>query len=690
MDSLNAQPSCGASSPAACLLLLASCSLSTVPTASSIVRALQVDDARIRGAAIQDAARLGPTGIPGIGALLSQKDPIVVEAARRALCGIARQSSGSAADREVCAAALLALLDPEQDARTRFSLFRMLSLVANDAASITEIGGFLDDPAMAGGALFALERIGHSWAESILIDRLSTGSALPRVAYIRALGARESSKAVSSLLPLATRSESAEAARAALARIADPRAEAVLENAPDESRRHWLRYLDRRLEIHLEAPVDDEAKLLRTKLVSHYSQLSRAAKPELRTAALVALRRLHGAQVFDPIFQRLGDEDPRVASTARAALESLQMEGIAERLVDALSTAPTPVHSAILRVLTERKESPALDLVRDAAGDPRSPVYLTALELAADFDATDLEPYLVDACKSDDAEVRDVAAASLHRHALHRLSSGERTTALALFHRVLRAGVQQSLLRSTLASIGEIASPSSISHLEAIQDPALREDVLRARLAIARGLGDPSRAVPMLQSIYLAASSRSTRRRASARLEELEVDTSSLVRQAGFLTDWSLLGPVAKASEKDLASHPFGPRGPDPGGRQRTGEQSFAWQPGRKADPDGIVNLASLKPNRDAAVYALCELSWPKAQDLILRIGSDDGVAVWLNGVLVHENFVWRGIRTDQDSVPVRLRAGPNRILLKVNQGGGDWGFCVRLCEQDGKPVDLR
>ncbi len=55
---------------------------------------------------------------------------------------------------------------------------------------------------------------------------------------------------------------------------------------------------------------------------------------------------------------------------------------------------------------------------------------------------------------------------------------------------------------------------------------------------------------------------------------------------------------------------------------------------------------------------------------VLLGIGSDDDVKVWLNGELVHSHRVARGVDVNQDIVGVRLRKGENELLIKMcNQG---------------------
>lgn len=66
-----------------------------------------------------------------------------------------------------------------------------------------------------------------------------------------------------------------------------------------------------------------------------------------------------------------------------------------------------------------------------------------------------------------------------------------------------------------------------------------------------------------------------------------------------------------------------------------------------------------------------------------LLLGSDDGV--WVNGELVHTNPAYRAAAPDQDRVPVRLKKGWNKVLLKVLQGAGGWGYYLRFADPGGE-----
>ena len=115
----------------------------------------------------------------------------------------------------------------------------------------------------------------------------------------------------------------------------------------------------------------------------------------------------------------------------------------------------------------------------------------------------------------------------------------------------------------------------------------------------------------------------------------------------------------------------------------------MTWQARTAGHADGVVDLTFMDPNEHASAFALATPIWPRDEDVLLKIGSDDGVAVWVNGTLVHQNHAWRGVTLDSDTCRAHLKSGPNEILVKINQGGGGWAFCVRITNTNGDPLDL-
>ena len=65
--------------------------------------------------------------------------------------------------------------------------------------------------------------------------------------------------------------------------------------------------------------------------------------------------------------------------------------------------------------------------------------------------------------------------------------------------------------------------------------------------------------------------------------------------------------------------------------------------------------------------YVRAELNSTAACDARLRLGSDDGVTVWLNGNKVHENIVLRPAQLGDDEVTLELTRGKNNVVFRIN-----------------------
>jgi len=99
---------------------------------------------------------------------------------------------------------------------------------------------------------------------------------------------------------------------------------------------------------------------------------------------------------------------------------------------------------------------------------------------------------------------------------------------------------------------------------------------------------------------------------------------------------------------------------------------------------DEVVNLAFVYGAEQYVVaYAWAEIDMPQARTALLGVGSDDAVKVWLNGQLVHENWVGRDAEPDSDLVRVDFKAGKNHLLMKVQNGQGLWGYACRLLDAE-------
>ena len=100
------------------------------------------------------------------------------------------------------------------------------------------------------------------------------------------------------------------------------------------------------------------------------------------------------------------------------------------------------------------------------------------------------------------------------------------------------------------------------------------------------------------------------------------------------------------------------------------------------AGKEGMLDFRKyLQPNQNHVAYAAATIRCKKRTPAILLLGSNDMIAVWLNGKKI---FVFpdpRASRPDVDKVPVVLEKGDNLLLAKVQNVGGGWWLYARFSE---------
>ncbi len=117
---------------------------------------------------------------------------------------------------------------------------------------------------------------------------------------------------------------------------------------------------------------------------------------------------------------------------------------------------------------------------------------------------------------------------------------------------------------------------------------------------------------------------------------------------------------------------------PEAGLAHQIGGKEYKWQVVQSEDD--IVDLAEVYGKEEFVVaYAWAEIELSEEMKVLLGIGSDDGVKVWLNGELIHENWVSRGVSKDDDIVPATFQKGKNYLLLKIQNGALGWGLSCRM-----------
>ncbi len=115
----------------------------------------------------------------------------------------------------------------------------------------------------------------------------------------------------------------------------------------------------------------------------------------------------------------------------------------------------------------------------------------------------------------------------------------------------------------------------------------------------------------------------------------------------------------------------------------------IGWRTDYPMDPRGKVDLGRLMyPVEWQVAYAATGVQAKEAGPYELRLSTSDPVKIWVNDRLVFEGHRVSRWLFDGVTVPVTLRAGQNRVLIKTgNRGGSGWLLAARITAPGGAPI---
>lgn len=172
----------------------------------------------------------------------------------------------------------------------------------------------------------------------------------------------------------------------------------------------------------------------------------------------------------------------------------------------------------------------------------------------------------------------------------------------------------------------------------------------------------------------------------------IEVD---LQTHFGFLTDWKIIGPFnnkegigyaanyAPESEIDVSAEYEGQRG------------TVKWEAIGTNDDFGLINIAEdVKNYKGSVMYVTATYSSASDMPVEFRLGTPNAWKLWVNDKLQFEREEYhRSTKMDQYQIPVQLKSGQNRILLKLcqNEQTQSWAqkyqFQLRVSDTTGAAV---
>jgi hypothetical protein len=149
-------------------------------------------------------------------------------------------------------------------------------------------------------------------------------------------------------------------------------------------------------------------------------------------------------------------------------------------------------------------------------------------------------------------------------------------------------------------------------------------------------------------------------------------------RRGDVVTSWQISKPFFKAGIRraDLLNVKFAPER-NPKFNEWTKVKGDAIEM-----PDGIVDFLDIvegNVKEHCVVYLKTDVWVDAKTSVIIECGSDDGIKLWINGSMIHQNNAERHVEFGNDTVIATLNKGWNRLMMKVTQGIGDWGACMNI-----------
>jgi len=657
-----------------------------------VTKGLESQDEVIRKQAFQAAGRLGSRMMDVLFRLLAGADPAAEKLIREALFTAAATASspGMDDDRTAATAALCKHLQPRQPPEVRELAARLLRIVGREDA-VAALAQALKDEAVHEAARCALQQIPGEGATKALLAAAKDCDPKRRPGILLALGARADPAASGVLAGFAAKGdiETRSAAVRALGGIGALDAVPVLESAIKEGPTE----LRRAAENALLATAQKAVSKNRDAALKIYGfLLGQAPDDSAKVAALTELHKAGDAEILRKLAAALGDDALRPVAI-KLLLEVPGNEANA-MIVKELKTASDSEKAVLLRGLHARRApEAAAELLTAAKGEDGAAKAAAIALLGATPDAAHL-PVFTAAMASSDGKVRAAGTRAYLLLADSVRAKGDTKAALEMYQRALGVAGLGPEGRHALACIASLDREAALKWVvERAQKGMPQRDIVRAYMLIGDALvaaGKQKEASEVYSRIDAKGLSARDIDRLGAELRRRGVATN-FAKEAGFITEWWIIGPFPSPGNSAYGKKFFPEEEVILDKTYEVEGRQLKWKPHRELkSPEGVVELLEIFPRASSvACYAYAEVTSKEALDVILKLGTDDGYELWLNGKRLSGRSAGRALTVDEDQIKARLNAGVNKILLKVLNQGSRWAYCLRITDLQGKPLPL-
>ncbi len=435
----------------------------------------------------------------------------------------------------------------------------------------------------------------------------------------------------------------------------------------------------------------------RPEMLPILAALAKDQDKEVRMAAYQAMQEMKNPEAFDTLLAAFAGQPGPDREAAEVAMIRLEGESITAKMLRAYDKAGNAQKASLLWVLSHRQNPEIASLMLKAIESPDEQVRAAAARgIGRLSDVTEKMPLakvstmLLTVAKKGPAPVTDGAVDSLLRMAM-QAKVKDKAVAADTFVETLKLAANDQQRAQSLIGIYDTVEATRTDLLDMVQPYLFKGAVRKEAATVAAKLAvnlPESRKTDAVAILKEAIEQRTVNlQEALVRLHQLGVDFDP-AREAGFITVWWLIGPFPNGGNKMWSKAHAPEEKVDLSAEIKEDDDKLTWKRWQTLDVNGLVNLReAISSKANVGAYGYAEITVEKEQYVLFKMGSDDSIVLWLNGEKVHAKDASRGVKVDEDEAPARLTNGVNRILVKILDKGGDWGFVVRITTPDGTPI---
>ncbi len=676
----------------AVLLAFAAAWAASASEIDRLVRDIAGGDEQARVLARQLLPQHGVRAIPKLVPLLSHEDMAVSKTALNVIEDLVNMAGapGRFDDRLFATAEVLKLLQPEQPADNKVIGMRMLPLIAPPELPLTPVAALLEDEALREKARECLQHTGTENASEALLAAVPKADPAFVRALVDAVGSIQTPSSIEPLKRLAAEHAAPEVRSAtlnALAWTGDPSL-AVLFRETRGKADETTRLECERAAIRLAENMGKKGGNWQHTIGLFNAILSETQFDIIKRAAMMGLGRFGDETAVAPIVSAAEGGSPLVQATVVPALEQLHGPAPAKRILQAYPSLDTATQLRMIEMFGRKNDPVYLPALQEAAVSADKAFRMAALNALSSSRSVDALPVLVTIARGGTEEERALALEAASNVAGSLGTAGDADAAGSAYWELYDLADNPAVRRTALEGLARYPVAGAYDTImKSLADEALGEAARAALPGLFGALvknGEEAKALEVFNSVLRGGTSPETLVSMVSRLQGLQtaLDTSKLL---GVIKQWHVIGPFQWKTEDDWETAFVGEPDVDLEGIYKDGDTERRWKEVTSGDALGLVDLMGAVGQYDRVfAYAYTQIDAPEAMPAQIRLGSDDGNAVWLNGEKIWENRVDRGTAVDQDVVPCQLQQGTNRILVKISQGAGGWNFMLRITKPDG------